>query len=818
MDSTDFLKLNTEYIFIVNLQKLFSNLSSDITGNNKELLNLFDVLEHDFKNLKLPRLRSKQFNVMNINEDINYINDINLEFIDNIRDAIKSQKSKFNIFKYLSSKKHKNIELCKKQGLKIDHKVATNTKKSSTKHTNKRHKKESVVSKSYDDDDEFDDEDDDDDDDDDYDPYEDDEEYNPFDDVSGGGGDGDDFDDDSNSRKRKKPSSKTMKPDIGIIGSSYIAQLYRGKDSGRLEDDTIYYYQKLQEKEQNETYDKLKAINEYQQTDVPILFKIANLDLPLNQRNHIMKNYIIASTSRGEQKLKQWTDNILQIPFGVYKGTNLNSIKPKRVKKFINKLQEQMDKAAFGHEEAKRLIVQIMGQQIRNPTGKASILAIHGCMGNGKTTIIKDGIAAAMDKPFVFISLGGATDASFLEGHSYTYEGSIYGRIVNGLIESKCMDPIFYFDELDKISKTHKGDEITNLLVHLTDPVQNSHFRDKYFHGIDIDLSRATMIFSFNDPSNVNPILLDRITTVETKHLLPTQKVHIAQNYLCPAMFKEMGLEKDAIIFTDEIIRDLIDKYTCEGGVRKLKSHLYSIARELNLSNLTNEKIDGDSISFPFTVKSSHIKHLLKHKMEIDPEKIHTEPKCGVINGLYATSSGSYGGVLPIEILWTPTSSPLEFKTTGNLEKVIKESTQVASTLAFNRLDPELRNKLLKDLKESPQGFHIHMADGSTSKDGPSAGTALTVALYSMLTNKKIRNDVAITGEITLQGNVTAIGGLDNKLEGAKKAGVKLVLCPKENEKHLIKIKERDPTLIDESFKVITIETIDEALKYSLIE
>jgi ATP-dependent Lon protease len=285
-------------------------------------------------------------------------------------------------------------------------------------------------------------------------------------------------------------------------------------------------------------------------------------------------------------------------------------------------------------------------------------------------------------------------------------------------------------------------------------------------------------------------------------------------------MFKEMGLPDNAISFSDELVRDLIDKYTCEGGVRKLKALLYSIARELNLANLTNEKVDGDTVSFnsPFIVKSSHIKHLLKNKMEIEPEKIPTQPKCGVINGLYATSSGSYGGVLPIEILWTPTSSPLEFKTTGNLEKVIKESTQVASTLAFNRIDEALRDKLLSELKERPRGFHIHMADGSTSKDGPSAGTALTVALYSMMTNKKIRNDIAITGEITLQGNVTAIGGLDNKLEGAKKAGVKLVLCPKENEKHLIKIKERNPTLIDDSFRVIPIETIEEALKYSLID
>ena len=193
-----------------------------------------------------------------------------------------------------------------------------------------------------------------------------------------------------------------------------------------------------------------------------------------------------------------------------------------------------MDNAVYGHNEAKRQIIQMMGQQIRNPNSKGNMLGIWGPPGNGKTSLIKEGIAKAMNKPFIFISLGGATDSSFLEGHSYTYEGSIYGRIVDGLITSKCMDPIIYFDELDKISKTSRGEEISNILVHLTDPVQNSHFRDKYFHGIDIDLSRATMIFSFNDPQNINPILMDRITTVETKYLLLPQKIYIAMNYLLP--------------------------------------------------------------------------------------------------------------------------------------------------------------------------------------------------------------------------------------------------------------------------------------------
>ena len=476
-----------------------------------------------------------------------------------------------------------------------------------------------------------------------------------------------------------------------------------------------------------------------------------------------------------------------------------------------------MNEAVHGHDEAKRQIIQMMGQQVRNPNAKGSMLGIWGPPGNGKSSLVKEGIAKAMDKPFIFISLGGATDSSFLEGHSYTYEGSIYGRIADGLINSKCMDPIIYFDELDKISKTPKGEEISNILIHLTDPVQNSHFRDKYFHGIDIDLSKATMIFSFNNPSNINPILMDRITTVETKYLLLPQKLFIAQNHLLPEMMKDMGMNLGDVKISDETITFIIDNWTHEGGVRKLKSILYSIVREANIANLTRTQINNQDVVFPFNVSIDNIKIILKHKREITPEKIHQENARGVINGLYATSDGSYGGIIPIQILWFPSTSPLDVKATGNLQQVIKESTQVAASLAFNRLDPLLQEKYLLAWKDRPKGIHIHCPDGAVPKDGPSAGTALTVAIYSMLTERKIRHDIAITGEINLQGRVTAIGGLDNKLEGAKKAGVKFVLYPKENEKDIIQIKERSPNLIDDSLQVCAIETIEEALFYSLI-
>ena len=436
------------------------------------------------------------------------------------------------------------------------------------------------------------------------------------------------------------------------------------------------------------------------------------------------------------------------------------------------------------------------------------------------TTIIKEGIAKAMDKPFVFISLGGATDSSFLEGHSYTYEGSIYGRIVNGLISSKCMDPIIYFDELDKISKTPKGEEITNILVHLTDPVQNCHFRDKYFHGIDIDLSRATIIFSFNDPDNVNPILMDRITTVETKYLLSPQKVHIANNYLLKEIMKEMGLKDKDVILSEKVLEKIISGYTREGGVRKLKSLLYNIVRELNIANLLKVHIGSNlenRVKFPFVVKEEHLKALLKDKSEIEPEKIHTEDKVGVMNGLWANSYGN-GGILEIQSLWIPTTVPYEVRATGNLQQVIKESTQVASSIAFNILTKKQQAKYLSEWKTRPQGIHLHFPDGATPKDGPSAGGALAVTIYSLLANKKIRHDVAMTGEINFQGKITAIGGLENKLEGAKRAGVKLALYPKENQKDMDKIYERNPSLVDGTFKVMAIETLEQAIQQTIVE
>ena len=579
------------------------------------------------------------------------------------------------------------------------------------------------------------------------------------------------------------------------------------------EDQAFTHFTKFNDEKKQEFLNKFKTIVETENKGEPVLFKIVNMDLPVEQKNNILTEYMnIENSMSDKSKLKTWLDNVLKLPFGKEKGIDLDTLKdPVKVKEFIEQLNDKMNEAVWGHDEAKKKIVEIMVQYITNPESKGNCLGIWGPPGNGKTTLIKEGIAKAMNRSFVFISLGGASDASFLEGHSYTYEGSIYGRIAQGLMKSECMNPIIYFDELDKISNTAKGQEITNLLVHLTDPAQNSEFIDKYFYNVKMDLSKVTFIFSYNDPSLVDPVLRDRITQVETKYLLMNQKINISKKYLLPSILKDVGLPENAIDISDKDLTHIISKYTLEGGVRKLKSIFYSIVRQLNILSLTKEKLGKSVVSWPFKIRKESLNLLLKDYHKVNFQKIHKESQVGLINGMWAGRLG-VGGVLPIESSWIPAQNRNYIKATGSLEKVIQESIEVANTLAWNYLDKGTKKKFEDEFKEIPYGIHVHCPEGGVSKDGPSAGTALTVLFYSLYKNLKIRNDVAITGEISLQGRVLEIGGLEEKLQGAKKAGIKLAIIPKANAKDLVKIKERNPSLIDKSFKVKDVETIEEVL------
>ncbi len=505
----------------------------------------------------------------------------------------------------------------------------------------------------------------------------------------------------------------------------------------------------------------------------------------------------------------------MKIPFGCYKGLELNKIKPKYVSKFLNNLTDLMDKAVYGHDNAKKQIINIMAQQIRNPSCNGNVISLWGPPGNGKTSIIKEGIAKAMDKPFIFISLGGAQDSSFLDGHSFTYEGSIYGRIAQSLMDAKCMNPIIYFDELDKVSEGPRGDEIINLLIHLIDPAQNKLFRDKYFYDIDLDLSKVTFIFSFNEPSKINYILRDRITMIETKYLTNDMKLHIATNYLLKDICKDVGIKETDVIISDEILNDIINNYTNEGGVRRLKEHLYKIIRELNKANLTKSKIGDELIKFPINVSKNIYDELYKSKPKYIHLMVHNKDGIGMVNGLWANSLGQ-GGVLPIESVLIPAKDVMTVKATGSLGEVIKESIEVALSVAWNKLDENTKTQWMNKWSKTPECFHIHCPDGSTGKEGPSAGAAMTLAFYSRLVNKKINHLVAMTGEINLREEVTEIGGLDEKLNAAKRGGATKALIPYNNKIDLENVIKNNPKLIDNDFEVLLVRNFDEVIKYSL--
>ena len=569
-------------------------------------------------------------------------------------------------------------------------------------------------------------------------------------------------------------------------------------------DSLMEYFSNLENEYKQDLITKFKKVNSYSNDKVPSLIKVLNMNTSKQVKKTLISKMNKLNSGFGDKsKLQTWVEHAMRIPFGVNKGVNIKKLNQnqKKVNKFLNKLRTKMDNAIYGHDKAKEQVMMMMAQNIRNPNSKGNVFGLWGPPGNGKTSLIKEGIAKAMKKPFIFISLGGATDASYLDGHSYTYEGSIYGRIVQGLINSKCMDPIIYFDELDKVSTTPKGDEIINLLIHMIDPSQNTHFKDKYFYDLDIDLSKVTFIFSFNEPSNVNYILMDRITSIETKYLTTEQKIIIGKDYLLPSILKDVGLNHDDVRVSTHLIEQLILKYTYEGGVRKLKQLLYEIVRRLNQNNLTKIKLNKRNVKFPFNIKLSDLDILLKDYRKISRDKIHDKPQVGMVNGLWANSMG-IGGVLPIESSLIPAKDFMNVKTTGSLKNVMKESIQVALSVAWNYLDDNIKKQYMEKWENKPETFHIHCPDGAVPKDGPSAGAAMTLVMYSHLSGLNINNKVAMTGEINLRGNVTAIGGLEEKLVGAKLAGVELALIPEENREDLEKILSRVPNLVDNNFRV----------------
>ncbi len=554
--------------------------------------------------------------------------------------------------------------------------------------------------------------------------------------------------------------------------------------------------------------------------------KLSHKKLKINNRNmHERKNDIFEFVQNNKDDTKLLTE-LFDIKNENNSNSNTNSnlftslqvysneIESKygEINSYMKNVKSTLDKAVHGHDKAKKQIERIIGQWI-NGKQDGYCFGFEGPAGVGKTTLAKKGLADCLKdengipRPFAMIQMGGDANGSSLHGHNYTYVGSTWGSIVQILIDKKCMNPIIFIDEIDKISKTEHGKEIIGILTHLLDPAQNDCFQDKYFSGIDLDLSKALFILSYNDVDAIDKIMLDRVHRVKFKSLTLDEKLVISNTHILPEVYDKMGLQ-GMISFSNDVLKFIIDEYTLEPGVRKLKEILFEIVGEINLDILKNFDTQYE---IPINISIEDIKQkYFKDKQEIKHKKIHTENKIGIINGLWANAQGK-GGVIPIQANWRPSEKFLMLHLTGMQGDVMKESMNVALTLAWNLTPVERRDAIWDEQNHSLNGVHIHCPEGATPKDGPSAGTAITTTIYSLLNNKKIKYNIAITGEITLDGKVTEIGGLDLKFLGGIKAGVTEFIYPKENQKDYDSFMEKyKDDELTKGIKFNAVETIED--------
>ena len=516
--------------------------------------------------------------------------------------------------------------------------------------------------------------------------------------------------------------------------------------------------------------------------------------------------------------LQNYVEWVLEIPFGTYAKQKLS----------IQKVAKQLDIDHYSLEEPKERIVEYFAvkeliakrestqaKETKNGkqkddekeerSEKGTILCFYGPPGVGKTSLANS-IAKAIKRKLVRIALGGLEDVNELRGHRRTYIGAMPGRIIQGLIEAKEMNPLIVLDEIDKVGRSYRGDP-TSVLLEILDPEQNHAFRD-YYTNFDVDLSQAIFIATANDISTIPAPLRDRMEFIAISSYTPQEKYEIAKKYLIPQELKKHGLSQNELNISTPALKQVIEKYTREAGVRSLRHKIAQIMRKSAILILKG----SESVSI--TPKNLN-EFLDKIVFEISPaDKQHS---VGVVNGLAWTSVG--GDVLKIEAIKIKGKGALTL--TGSLGEVMKESAHIAHSVVKVLLD----NKVLKQKSTAKKtssktpiyqsyDIHLHVPEGATPKDGPSAGIAMACVIASILTDSKINASVAMTGELTLQGKVLAIGGLKEKLIAAHKAGIQRAIIPQKN-------YERDlkdiPKEVQQKLEIIGVSDIQEVLKLALI-
>lgn len=377
------------------------------------------------------------------------------------------------------------------------------------------------------------------------------------------------------------------------------------------------YYKALDNITKNSIKEAEKSVTAINNVHIPLRFKILNSHISDEIKAIAIRKldflYELDPSSGEYYKTSSWIESVCSLPIGHYRNLPIDSKSPKKdIKHFLNSARSHMDHTVYGHPDSKEQIIRLLAQWIVNPNSKGMVIGIHGPMGCGKTTLIKDSICEVLGLPFAFIPLGGTSDSSYLEGHSYTYEGATWGKIVDTLIKCKCMNPVFYFDELDKVSTTSKGDEIINILIHLTDSSQNDKYHDKYFTDFDFDLSKSLIIFSYNHEENINPILRDRMVRIETKGYNSKEKMIIVEKHMLPIILKEYQFEENDITFDHEVLLNVIQKTEDEDGVRNLKRSVETIVSHINLQRLTEDK----EFDFPYSVTKKDVDKYIHYKKE----------------------------------------------------------------------------------------------------------------------------------------------------------------------------------------------------------
>jgi ATP-dependent Lon protease len=385
--------------------------------------------------------------------------------------------------------------------------------------------------------------------------------------------------------KEIKKATELIKKNEDVIKDNPNFKNYSRQD--------VEYFLNLNKKKKTEIIKIEKETNNTNKEEIPLRFKILNSNISNQIKSIAIKklNLLNSMNERSGEyfKILTYVENLCKIPCGIHKTLEVsNKNEPNQIANFLKKSYDILNTNVYGHKNSKEQIIRIIAQWVSNPSLKGNCIGIHGSPGVGKTKLIKDGLCKALDLPFVFIPLGGVNDSSYLTGHSFTYEGAIHGKIVDSLMKANCMNPIIYFDELDKISDTSRGQEIINTLIHLTDSTQNDSFFDKYFYDIPLDLSKSLIVFTYNNDDFINPILKDRMIRISTEDYSIKDKVNISKEFLIPELCKDFNFNNDDLVFNDDIIKYIVSRTDKENGVRNLKRSLECIISNINLYRLVN--------------------------------------------------------------------------------------------------------------------------------------------------------------------------------------------------------------------------------------